>query len=247
MKKIWTLMFCTLVLVCALLVTVSAAPARVVDGADLLTTAEEAALTAKLDTISETYQCDVVVATTDSTDGMDVETYTANFYDENGYGFGEYHDGVVLMISMEYRDWWIIGTGLGSEAVDATTIEWIGDAMVDDLSEGDYAAAFDTFANECEYYINGTINGFPFAFGMNLGIAVVVGFVVALIVTGIMRGQLKSVRQQAAAAEYVKAGSMHVTESRDYFLYRNVTRSAKSTSSSSGGSGGGRSSGGGKF
>ena len=76
----------------------------------------------------------------------------------------------------------------------------------------------------------------PFDILMNLIIAAAVGFVVAKVVTGIMKGKLKTVRFQAGAGSYVKAGSMNVTESRDLFLFANVTRSPRPKESSSGGS-----------
>ena len=53
---------------------------------------------------------------------------------------------------------------------------------------------------------------------------VIVGIVVAFIVTLIMKGQLKSVRQQRAASNYVVAGSFRLTARSDVFLYRNVVR-----------------------
>ena len=53
---------------------------------------------------------------------------------------------------------------------------------------------------------------------------VIVGIVVAFIVTLIMKGQLKSVRQQRAAANYVVPGSFRLTARSDVFLYRNVVR-----------------------
>lgn len=65
-------------------------------------------------------------------------------------------------------------------------------------------------------------------------ICLAIGLVIALIVTGIMKGQLKSVRAQSAAAEYVKQGSLQVTESHDLFLYRNVTRVPRPKSNNSG-------------
>jgi uncharacterized membrane protein YgcG len=64
-----------------------------------------------------------------------------------------------------------------------------------------------------------------------------------------MKGQLKSVRMQNQANNYLKAGSMHLTASHDLYLYRHVSRTPRQTNSSSSGSrgGGSRSGGGGKF
>lgn len=53
---------------------------------------------------------------------------------------------------------------------------------------------------------------------------IVIGIVVAFIVTLIMKSQLKSVRQQRTASNYVVEGSFCLTGQTDAFLYRNVAR-----------------------
>lgn len=221
---------------------------RLLDGADLLTESEEATLLAKLDDISETYKVDVIIATEPSLGGVSPDDYVEEYYDFGNFGYGENRDGVLLLISMEERDWRILSNGFGATAITTDEIDSIGEDIVSYLSDEDYVAAFNAFADECAYQINGERNGFPFEWGKNLLIALIVGLVVALIVTGVMKGQLKSVRRQAAADTYVKGGSMHVTQSSDIFLYRTVNRVKKeSSSSSSGKSSGSRNVGGGKF
>lgn len=190
---------------------------------------------------------DIVIVTVESTNGASPMAFADDYYDYNGYGYGNTYDGALLLISMEERDWWISTCGEMINVLDDYTIESIGDWMLDDLASGDYAAAFETFVNECDYYIDP-----PFEFMTNLLISLAIGFVVALIVTGVMRSKLKSVRRQAAASEYVKSGSMQVTQANEFFLYRNVSRVRRSNDSngssthrsSSGRSHGG---GGGKF
>jgi uncharacterized protein len=119
---------------------------------------------------------------------------------------------------------------------------------VSDLSDGNYYDAFDAFAQQCKYYLDGYVNGFPFDAGTSFLVAVGVGLLVAVIVTSIMKGQLKSVRMQRAASVYVKPGSLAITQTGDFFMYSNVTRTERQQSSSSSGSGGSsRSTGGGSF
>ena len=84
----------------------------------------------------------------------------------------------------------------------------------------------------------------------SLMIALVLGVVVGVITVSILKGQLKTVRAQNRAHDYLKTGSMRVNIQRDIFLYRNVSRTRKESSSSSGSSSGGgssRSRGGGSF
>ena len=67
-------------------------------------------------------------------------------------------------------------------------------------------------------------------------VSIAIGGVLALIVVGVMKGQLKSVRSQAAANSYLKPGSLNVTESRDLFLYSQASRTEKPKDNDSGSS-----------
>lgn len=233
-----------------LLIAPKPVPSSLVDEADLLTDSEEEELLQTLEAIEQAYQVQVVVMTVDGLGGYSPDGFINYIYDSQGYGCGVSRDGVLLVVDMDSRTYRILSNGLAADAITMDAIDSIGYAIESDLSDGDYADAFETFAEECEYYIDGHINGFPYKFGTNLVIALVVGFVVALIVTGIMRGQLKSVHHKATAQDYMKRGSLKLTGSSDIFLYRNVSRTAKpkSNSGSGGGSSGGsRNVGGGRF
>jgi len=218
------------------------------DEANLLSSAEEAALTEKLLQVSREFGAQIIIATVKDTDGRSVDSYVEYVYDSMDFGYGTNRDGVLLLICMNPRAYRILSNGCAADAIESGQIEAIGDAIVSDLSEGDYADAFDTFINRCEYYLNGYFNGFPFDSEKSLLIALGIGIAAGLIVVLILKGQLTSVRKQNHAAEYIKSGSMNVTVRRDTFMYRNVSRTKKETSSSSSGSGGGsRNVGGGSF
>lgn len=217
------------------------------DEAELFNETEVAQLNSKLESISKKYKAEIRVVTLSSMDGGDIDEFLEYLYDESGFGYGENHDGVLLVVCMDPREYRILSNGFAGEAITSGDIDAIGEAFKSDLSDGNYADAFDTFADKCEYYLDGHINGFPFNTGKNLLICVGIGLVVALIVTGIWKGQLKSVRKQSAANAYVKAGTMQITQSGDFFMYRNVTKTQKQSSSSSGSSGSSRSTGGGSF
>ena len=76
----------------------------------------------------------------------------------------------------------------------------------------------------------------PFNKGMAVVIALVIGFVFAFIVTGSMKGQLKSVKMQKAAANYQRNGSLSLINSTDYFLYSTVSQVKKESNNSNSGS-----------
>lgn len=250
MKRLFSMLL-ALLLAAMLTVSVSAAQMpRLVDAADLLPADQEADLLAWLDQVSGELQVDVVIVTMETTGGYSADAVIEAFYDEYGYGQGSTRDGVVLMLAMAERDWRILSNGFAADAIPPGDIDEIGESIVDELSAGEYFDAFMTFTTLCKWEIEGERNGFPFDFGLNLLVSVVIGFVVALIATGIMRSRLKSVRRRTGAREYTVPGSMKLTRSGDLFLYHTVSRRRKpqqTSSGSRGGGGGGRHVGGGKF
>ena len=221
---------------------------RVVDMAELLSDSDKTALLSKLDEISERQKLDIVVLTVNTLDGKTPRDYADDFYDYNGYGFGENKDGILLLVSMEDRDWWISTTGYGITALTDAGIEYISEKFLSDLSDGDYAQAFTTYAELCDQFITQAKTGEPYDIGnmpkepfnvaWNILVAFVIGLVVAFVVTNIMKKQLKTVQLKSEANNYVKANSMILTENRDLFLYNQVSRRArpKETDNSSGGS-----------
>ncbi|MBO5779138.1 MAG: TPM domain-containing protein [Clostridia bacterium] len=253
MKKIISLLL-VLMLCASFTVAVSAADAEetfIYDHAELLAEYDETLLNLKLSEISEKYQAQVIVMTVNSLDGKSIDTYLNSTYDSQGFGYGQNHDGVLLLVCMETREWRILSNGFAGEAILPDTIDTMGEEFSSDLSSGDYYSAFKTFADECEYYLNGYLNGFPFETGKALLISLGAGLLIALGVTSGWKKQLKSVQKQSKANDYVKTGSMQITQSGDYFMYRNVTRTEKPSSSSSSSSrssgGSSRSTGGGRF
>lgn len=254
MKKVLTVLLALLITLSFAVPAFAEAMPRLVDQADLLTDAQEASLLSKLDSISNRQGMDVVVVTADTLDGKSPMAYADDFYDYNGYA----EDGILLLVSMEDSDWWISTAGYGITAFTDAGIEYLGNRFVPSLSDGDYAGAFEIFADHCDEFITQAKTGDPydthnlpkepFDFLLNLAVSFVIGLVIAAIATAVMKGKLKSVRAQAGASGYVKTGSMNVTHRQDLFLYRDVSRTAKpkdSSGSSTHTSSSGRSHGGG--
>ena len=254
MKKLITMLLALLITLSFAVPAFAEAMPRLVDQADLLTDAQEASLLSELDSISNRQGMDVVVVTADTLDGKSPMAYADDFYDYNGYA----EDGILLLVSMEDSDWWISTAGYGITAFTDAGIEYLGNRFVPSLSDGDYAGAFEIFADHCDEFITQAKTGDPydthnlpkepFDFLLNLAVSFVIGLVIAAITTAVMKGKLKSVRAQAGASGYVKTGSMNVTHRQDLFLYRDVNRTAKpkdSSGSSTHTSSSGRSHGGG--
>ena len=219
-----------------------AASPRLVDNADLLNAADERELTALLDEISGRQGMDIVIVTVDSLGGKSARAFADDYYDYNGYAA----DGVLLLIAMGSRDWYISTSGYGITALTDAGIDYISERFLDDLSAGNYVSAFNAYAELCDDFISEAKTGKPYDYGhmprgaypfmTHLIISVLIGFLIAFIATAIMRSRLKSVRSKSGATDYVKDGSFRVTKANDFFLYRTVTRRARPKNDSSGGS-----------
>lgn len=222
------------------------APSRLVDAADLLDESEEADILATLDEISVRQGMDVVIVTTLTLDGKSPMAYADDFFDYNGYGQGAGYDGVLLLVSMEDRDYYISTTGYGITAFTDAGIEYIGEEVVYYLSDGYYALAFSEFAALCDSFITQANTGEPYDYGnlpsepydpiFTLVVSLAVGLVIAFIGVSIMKGKLKSVRKQSGAGNYLKDGSLNITASRERFLYSQTARVARASENSGGSS-----------
>jgi uncharacterized protein len=255
MKRILLSLTLVLALCLSLSATVFADQSALVwDNAQLLSQTTEDELNKTLEEISRRHQAEIRIVTVSETPGGSSDDYVEDLFDSNEFGYGENRDGVLLLLCMDLREFRILSNGFAGDAIANDEIRDIAMTIANNFSELDYPAAFSNFAEKCDYYLNGYLNGYPEESSIDwkvmIPIALVIGFVVGLIVVLILRGQLKSVRRQNLAGNYVRQNSMRLTHSSDLYLYSHVTRTRKETNrNSSGGSrgGGSRSIGGGRF
>lgn len=218
---------------------------RLMDMASLLSDEDVASLTARLNELSLRQKMDVVVATTNTLDGKSVVEYADDLYDYCSFGYGANRDGLILVISMEDNDWYISTCGYGITAFTDAGIKYIGEQIVPYLSDRDFVGAFETYITLCDEFITQARTDKPYDIGnlprepMSPGwilACLIISFMLSCITVGKMKAKLTTVRAQAAANSYMKDGSMNITDSREMFLYKNVTRTKRSSESSSGGS-----------
>ncbi len=129
--------------------------AFLVDDAGLLSSSQAQALQQKLSLISARYKCDVVMVTKSDIGGTNVTAYADDYFDGNSYGQGSEQEGILFLITMAEREWAISTSGH-----DTITIfsdwrqEQITGKMLPFLKSGDYAGAFNAFAESCDYYLS---------------------------------------------------------------------------------------------
>ena len=213
------------------------------DYADVLTDSEEAELIAQLEALGSEYDIEIGAITVDSYEGKDPQDFADDFYDYNGYGYGENDDGLIVVFNTGKgdgnRNLAISTHGKGIDLLTDMEIDLIIEMMINPIKSGDFAGAFDNFVTECESAFDESISI------IWIPVSILVGFGLAFLIVKIQASKLKNVVQKADAADYV--GNVILTYQDDRFIYRNVTRSpiVKSSSSSTHTSSSGRTHGGG--
>lgn len=247
--KRWTVLFLSL------LIIVSVSPAgyasggeRVIDDAMLLTQDECSALEDQAGDIYQDYEMDVVIVTTVDTGGKSVQTYADDYYDENGYGWGENATGVLLLVNMDTREWYISTCGDAIYILTDYALDTLGNELAYFLSQGLYYMAFENFMSSLPQYIRAYDQGRPVDgyvepdtywpesgdetvyyhsepdYG---GIAIsslVIGLVTALVAVLVMRSRMNTAKFQKHAGNYLVSGTYRLHTSRDMFLYSQVSK-----------------------
>ncbi|MBR5496363.1 MAG: TPM domain-containing protein [Clostridia bacterium] len=203
------------------------------DYADLLTDEEEAELDMKLNAFSEEFEMEIAVVTINDLEGRTSMEYADDFYDYNGYGYGENDDGLLALYvdgPAGEREIWITTHGKAISKITDVDIDYITDVMIMYLSDGNYAWAFNAFVDETISVVQVSVSliWIPLSFA--------IGFAVIFFILKTIASANKSVARKVDARDYVRNGSMIVTDSYDNFLFNNVTRVARPKNTSSGSS-----------
>lgn len=262
MKKIISVLL-LLVLVLSLVVPAYATDwdtPYVVDHAGLLTADEMAELNRQIEKLRSELELEIAIVTTYGTGGKGVQAYADDFYDQNGYGYGDTNSGILLLLDMEGREWYMSTCGEAIYIFTDYGLDQLGETILPWLSNGDYYYAFLAWISSLSPYVKAYRNGGPVdgyvppdeyesPYGeeivyhdMPVGIrirpfptALIIGLVAALITILIMRSRMNTAKLQKSAANYLKDGSFRLRQRSDMFLYSRVTRTARPKNNTSGG------------
>ncbi|MBR1811847.1 MAG: TPM domain-containing protein [Clostridia bacterium] len=220
----------------------------VTDLAGLLSAGEIETLNEKLAAVRGSYGITAAVVTVDSmNDYFYAQDAADDIYDYIINADGDRPDGILFFITMGERKWHISTVGAGIRIFTDAGLEYMEDNFIDDLRDGDYYGAFDAYASLCASFSAQAASGAPYD-ADNLpktpmspvwfAVAVGIGLLIGTLIMTYYKSQLKTVRMQQSAHNYIRNGSMAITGSRDVFLYSHVNRVAKPKESGSpGGSG----------
>ncbi len=220
--------------------TVAAAASHVVDMAGLLDESEEEELEDLILQVREEQQLDLAVVTTQGTDGKYIRDYADDYYDENGYGYDESGTGIILVVDMSSRQFWISTAGRAIDFFTDTRIDAMLDDVYSEFSDGDYYDGCVVFVEDADRYMNvppgQRVRRPPSLMGVliRLLISAAVGAVVVAIMVK-SRGGKTSVNEDT----YMSPGESRINVREDRFVRRTVVtrRMPKAESGSSSGSG----------
>ncbi|MBQ9946151.1 MAG: TPM domain-containing protein [Clostridia bacterium] len=204
----------------------------VVDNADILTDEEEAYFLERCQTFTDEYKCEIAIVTITDLEGKTAQEYADDFYDYNGYGYGENKDGLLcLYLDGEegQRNATLTTNGTAQMNIGDDEIEDILLAIAGSAKFGEFKDAFDWYIDLSEE----AVKPVPPLFWLLICLAV--GMVIGLIITNSMASKNYSVHKKETAADYVREGTLMITGRNDVFRNTrvNVTPKPKSNSGKS--------------
>lgn len=218
---------------------------KVQDLANIIDDSKEAEIEAYLESTCAEKQFDVVIVTTSQTD-INLEASADDYYDKYGFGYGDNHDGCLLLITADSqgpKDYHISTTGYGITALTDYGIQYLGNNLVSDFKSDNIGTALMNYSKSVFSLFDQAKAGTPydvppktFNWPRSIIFSLIIGFLVAILLASGHKKQLKSVRLQRAAASYLREGSLNVKRHSDVYLYSTVTSVARPENNNSGGS-----------
>lgn len=203
---------------------------KIVDNVNVLSDNQKLNLETKLNELSNKYDIDVVVyLSNDTSYDEDITSEGCEFYDLNGYGYGDDHRGLLLIINYETRMFDVITTGDSVRNKYDGYIEDCFDAMMDSLADDPYEA-IKIFTNWVDTRFiseqQPSNNNNPIKKDntiRDLSVAGIFSTIISVIVGIILKKQLKTEGKKRGASNYIDKNSFNLTRSGDIFLYRTTS------------------------
>ena len=211
------------------------------DTVGLLTAEEQQELETTAAQLAERYGCGVYVIIvddyTDYTNGS-IRDFAKETYMNYGLGVGEDTNGILLVLSMSDRDYYLLTKGdVANTAFTDYGQEQLEQEFLDDFRYDSWFDGFRDYMSAAGRYLEESENGTPvdvpgyngeYAEGSSTGanILMIVGVpcLISLAVCGIFAAQMKTARRQTGARGYISHGGVDMRITQDHFLYHTETR-----------------------
>ena len=250
-KKLFvSLLLCLVLLLSFSCLAFADSRAHVGDSAGLLSAAEYTELENMCTAVSDKFGCGVYIITVSDFRqyGNSVESAAEAIFKGTGMGVGEGENGVMLLLSMEERDYDLLAHGsIGNAAFTDYGKDLLADSFLSYFRQDDWFGGFKAYVSSCEYFLQCSSEGQPIdvpaeeplTFAEKLPFILLIPCVIAGIVCLIAKAGMKTARCKTGAAEYVTPNSFYLRVRDDIFKYRtqSVERIQRSDNRPSGGGG----------
>ncbi len=222
----------------------------VTDVVGIISDSEKVVLEQHASEISSEYGCGVYIIVVDDfrryTDSFDCFNAAENIYLQYDLGLGHEKNGILLLLSMQDRDFALAAYGASAHyAFTDYGKEIVIDAFIPELSTNSWYGGLSTYLESAESLLMSAYEGNPvdvpeveLSFAEAFILAFAAASAIALIVCLIFKAQMKTAKTQNFASEYIDRNSFNLYAHQDIFLHRSVTRQIIQNSSSSSGGGG---------
>jgi len=223
----------------------------VTDAAGLLTAEERAFLEQTAETIAQRHAFGVYIITVDdfreATGSSEVDDGAVTLYRKYRLGITEEQKGILLLLSMEERDFSIVTySDYGNYIFDAVVREEIAYAFLDDFAYDDWYSGFVGYLDACDQTLANGPERLDTEIKGKIALIFLIPLAVAGIVIFVLGQKMKSVAEATEADIYAESGLI-LTQEYDRFTHATEVRRKRESESSSSDGGNVRSSSSGGF
>ena len=219
-KKIISILF-AIILVLGMSTAVFAAAedvefdTMVVDIPDILTDEEEKEFDNRAWEMTQKYGCAVYIMITDTLEG---------------YEAWEEKSAVILLLSMEERQYDLMAHGYGNTAFTDYGKDVMAERFLDDFANDDWYWGFNDYLNTCDEFLEMAANGEPFDVSSDEGGSKILGVIIIVLISCLVafgvclvfKAQMKTAIIATEAHDYQK--ELNLTNQYDRFSHRDIQK-----------------------
>ena len=221
------------------------------DAAGVLTLSQLTELEEQARDLAGRYDCGVYIVTVDSYRAYNqasISSLAEEIYLENGLGWGQGQDGILLLMSMSDRKYDLAAYGdFGNAAFTDYGKDRLADAFLSDFKKDNWYKGFSDYLTKCGRMLDMARKGKPLDVNHDPDArlrywpaGLLLGAILALVVCSILKSRMKNVKEAAGAETYVPGNGVRFVIREDRFTHVTTTRT-KIERSSGGSSRGGTS------
>lgn len=142
---------------------------RVYDEAGLLDIEDIQTLEQEAGRLEEQMDMSVVLLTVKDAEGLTTQEYAEEFYEVGDFGRGSSWSGILFIIDMDNREFYIVTSGVMTRFITDERREDILDAAANYMADGDYAGAMSAFLAQTQACYQKGIPGNQYSYDVETG------------------------------------------------------------------------------